>query len=61
MFIGKYVGRQFYDNFSTMANRLDAYFVSDLSVRYEFPIKNFGQFYVQAMVNNLFNKDYRCC
>ncbi|MCL2413770.1 MAG: TonB-dependent receptor [Bacteroidales bacterium] len=60
MLTGKYVGRQYFDNFSTRENRLDAYFVSNLSVRYEFP---FGRregriFYVQAFVNNLFNADY---
>jgi iron complex outermembrane receptor protein len=60
MLTGKYVGEQFYDNLSTKENVLDAYFVSDLSVRYEFQVKKKStyNFYVQAMVNNLFNKDY---
>ena len=59
MLTGKYVGKQFFDNLSTPENRLDAYFVSDLSVYYEFPLKRAGQkIYVQGAVNNLFNKDY---
>ena len=59
MLTGKYVGKQFYDNFSTKQNRLDAYFVSDFSVYYEFPMKReHRKIYVQGIVNNLFNKDY---
>jgi iron complex outermembrane receptor protein len=61
MLTGKYVGKQFFDNFSTPENVLDAYFVSDLSVRYEFRIKSgksAHNVFVQAVINNLFNKDY---
>ena len=60
MLTGKYVGRQYFDNFSTRENRLPAYFVANLSARYEFPFGNRQgrMFYAQAMVNNLFNRDY---
>jgi len=60
MLTGKYVGRQYFDNFSTRENRLPAYFVSNLSVRFESPFESRrgGMFYVQAFVNNLFNRDY---
>ena len=60
MLTGKYVGRQYFDNFSTRENRLPAYFVSNLSVRYEFPFgrREGRMFYAQAFVNNLFNADY---
>ena len=60
MLTGKYVGRQYFDNFSTRENRLPAYFVSDLSVRFESPFESRrgGMFYVQAFVHNLFNRDY---
>ncbi|MCL2412956.1 MAG: TonB-dependent receptor [Bacteroidales bacterium] len=60
MLTGKYVGRQYFDNFSTRKNRLPAYFVSNLSVRYEFPLggRDGRTFFVQAFVNNLFNADY---
>jgi iron complex outermembrane receptor protein len=60
MLTGKYVGKQFFDNFSTKENVLDAYFVSDLSIRYDFQLKRkcTYNFYVQATINNLFNKDY---
>jgi iron complex outermembrane receptor protein len=57
---GKYVGKQFFDNFSTKENQLDAYFTSDLSIRYEFQVrrKTNHRIYMQAMINNVFNKDY---
>jgi iron complex outermembrane receptor protein len=59
MLTGKYVGKQFFDNFSTKEHQLDAYFVTDLGIRYEFPLNNRGQrIYVQGAINNLFNKDY---
>jgi len=54
---GKYVGKQFYDNLSEKS--LPAYFVSDLSVYYAYPLKKEGRkFYVQGIIHNLFNKDY---
>jgi iron complex outermembrane receptor protein len=56
---GKYVGKQYFDNFSTKENALEAYFVSDLSVYYAHPLKKEGRkVYIQGMVNNLFNNDY---
>jgi iron complex outermembrane receptor protein len=59
MLTGKYVGKQYFHNLSSSETRLDAYFVSDLSIYYEHPLrKGNGKFYVQGMINNLFNKDY---
>ncbi|MDR0437081.1 MAG: TonB-dependent receptor [Bacteroidales bacterium] len=60
MLTGKYVGKQFFDNFSTPENQLDIYFVCDLNVRYEYPLKGKDgrKIYVQGVINNLFNKDY---
>jgi iron complex outermembrane receptor protein len=59
MLVGKYVGKQFYDNLSTSENVLKAYFVSDFSVHYEYPLKKeHRKIYVQGVINNLFNKDY---
>lgn len=56
---GKYVGKQYFDNYSLAENSLDAYFISDLSVYYAYPLKKEGRkIYVQGIVNNLFNKDY---
>ncbi|MCL2028195.1 MAG: TonB-dependent receptor [Bacteroidales bacterium] len=59
MLTGKYVGKQYFQNLSLPENRLEAYFVSDLSIHYEQPLqKGNGKFYVQGVVHNLFNKDY---
>ncbi|MCL2682488.1 MAG: TonB-dependent receptor [Bacteroidales bacterium] len=59
MLTGKYVGEQYFSNLSRPEDRLNAYFVSDFSVYYERSLKKGnGKFYVQGVVNNLFNKKY---
>jgi iron complex outermembrane receptor protein len=59
MFTGKYVGKQYFHNLSLPETRLDAYLVCDLNVYYEYPMKKGnGKFYVQGVINNLFNKKY---
>ncbi len=56
---GKYVGKQYLDNYSIEKNSLEAYFVSDLGVSYAYPLKKEGRkIYVQGIVNNVFNKNY---
>ncbi len=57
-FISKYVSRQYLDNTSTTSRSLDAYFVNDLRLNYNFSalgIKNIG---VGLLVNNLFSVKY---
>ena len=50
---GKYVGRQYYDNTSSKDRSIPAYFVSDLSVGYEY-----SRMKVSLHVHNLFNHHY---
>jgi len=54
-----YVGRQFFDNTSSMARSIDPYFVSNLNLRYTLPLKNHLQEVdFRLMINNIFNVDY---
>jgi iron complex outermembrane receptor protein len=58
-FISKYVSRQYLDNTSTTSRSLDAYFVSDLRLNYNFSalgIKNIG---IGLLINNLFSAKYQ--
>lgn len=57
-FISKYVSRQYLDNTSTTSRSLDAYFVNDLRLNYNFSamgIKNIG---IGLLINNLFSEKY---
>lgn len=56
--MGKYVGKQYYDNTSDDENSLEAYFVSNFVAGYTFNIASVGSIDLQFMVNNLFNKEY---
>lgn len=56
--MGKYVGKQYYDNTSNDENSLDAYFVSNFVAGYTFNMTGVGNIDLQFMVNNLFNKEY---
>lgn len=56
--MGKYVGKQYYDNTSDDENSLEAYFVSNFIAGYTFNIASVGSIDLQFMVNNLFNKEY---
>jgi iron complex outermembrane receptor protein len=53
----KYVGKQYYDNTSSADRRLNAYFVNNALMQYQF---DFRKFYVglQFSVNNLWNAGY---
>ena len=56
--LGKYVGKQYYDNTSNDENSLDAYFVSNFVAGYTFRMKNVGSIDLQFIINNLFDKDF---
>ena len=63
-FIGKYVGKQYYDNTMSDERSIPAYFTGDLAIGYEIPIRRLnsqGEGSVLSLtfhVRNLFNKIY---
>ena len=55
----KYVGDQYMGNTDTETSKLDAYFVNDLNVNYQWSPKSvFSSVVVSALVNNIFDKEY---
>lgn len=56
--VGKYVGKQYYDNTSNNSNQLADYFISNLVLGYTFKTQKIGNVDLQFYVNNLFNKRY---
>lgn len=58
-FISKYVSRQYLDNTSTLSRSLDAYFVNDIRLNYNFNIKGIKNVGVELLVNNIFSKKYQ--
>ena len=55
----KYVGDQFMGNTDTETSKLDAYFVNDLNVTYQWnPKQAFSSVVVSVLVNNIFDKEY---
>ena len=56
--IGKYVGKQYYDNTSNPENQLTDYFVSNFAASYTFKTQKVGEINLQFFVNNIFNKEY---
>ena len=54
---GKYVGRQYMDNSSSLDRSIPAYFVSNLSISHEFNVGG-GKLGISGYVNNLFNNMY---
>jgi len=54
----KYVGDQFIDNTSSEERKLDAYFVDDFMVNYDFKLQNIGDFNVGIKVNNTLDQEY---
>ncbi|SOE21494.1 iron complex outermembrane recepter protein [Spirosomataceae bacterium TFI 002] len=54
----KYVGKQYLDNTSNDARSLDAFFVNNLNVIYEFKSRGFKKTSLSLLVNNLFNVQY---
>ncbi len=57
-FISTYVSKQFIDNTSNDNRSLDAYFVNNLEVNYNFTTKLFHEIKLHLQVNNLFNEVY---
>lgn len=56
--IGKYVGKQYYDNTSNPKNQLTDYFVSNFAASYTFKTQKIGEINLQFFVNNILNKEY---
>ena len=56
--MGKYVGKQYYDNTSSDEHSLDSYFVSNFIAGYTIDMTSVGSIDLQFMVNNLFDKEY---
>lgn len=65
--LSKYVGEQFMGNTDSQKSKLDAYFVNDLNVTYEWILKSkqgsqkksfFKSILFSGLVNNIFNKKY---
>ena len=56
--VGKYVGKQYYDNTSNKDNRLADYFVSNIVFGYTFKTQKIGEVDLQFSVNNILNKRY---
>jgi len=53
-----YVGKQYFDNTSNDDRSIDAYFVSNLGLKYSVPVKKLKALDIQLLVNNLFNEKY---
>lgn len=56
--MGKYVGKQYYDNTSNKENSLDDYFTTNFTAGYTFSKSKLGEIDLQFMINNLFDKEY---
>ena len=54
---GKYVGRQYFDNTSSSERAIPAYFVADLSLGYDLPVRD-NELTFGLHVRNLFNNMY---
>ncbi|MDH6355219.1 iron complex outermembrane receptor protein [Dysgonomonas sp. PH5-45] len=56
--VGKYVGKQYYDNTSDEELRLNDYFVGNVVAGYTFKLEGVGSADLQIFVNNVLNKRY---
>jgi len=55
----KFVGEQYMSNIEAKNSKLDSYFVNDLSLNYEFPVKKwFKSIGVSVLANNIFDVKY---
>ncbi|MCQ2336600.1 MAG: TonB-dependent receptor [Paludibacteraceae bacterium] len=54
----RYVGRQYITNYSESNLTIDAYWVTNLSLGYEFNVKNACKIHFGVALNNLFNAEY---
>ena len=61
---GKYVGRQYMDNTMAESRSIPAYFVSNLALSYEVPMRGDDvlqfSFYVNNVLNNMYYADGWC-
>ncbi|MEM6297993.1 MAG: TonB-dependent receptor, partial [Bacteroidota bacterium] len=57
-FLNKYVGEQFLDNTQSDTRKIDAYFVSDLRLQYQFKTKPFKNVGLNLLINNIFDIEY---
>lgn len=56
--LSKYVGKQFLDNTSNDSRSIDAYFVNDLRVSFDFPLESVKRVNVSLLVNNVLDVEY---
>lgn len=57
--LAKFVGEQYMSNIETKNSKLDAYFVNDLVLNYEFPVKKwFKSIGISLLANNIFDTKY---
>jgi len=56
--ISKYVGDQYYDNTSSENRKIDAYFVNNALITYNFDTKKVKNISLMLQINNLFNLEY---
>lgn len=56
--LSKYVSKQYLDNTSNNSRLLDAFFVNNLRVNYNFKLKGLKSFQVGLLANNIFNELY---
>ena len=55
----KFVGEQYMSNLETNTSKLDSYFINDLSLNYEFPVKGwFKGIQLSVLANNIFDVKY---
>jgi iron complex outermembrane receptor protein len=54
----QYVGKQYIDNTGSNDRSLDAYFINNLRLSYNFPVNGIRGISLSVLVNNLFNEQY---
>ena len=58
-FLSKYVGEQFMGNIDSNQSKLDAYFVNDVNIQYEWKLnKAIKSILFSCLVNNVFDLEY---
>ena len=58
LLFSKYVGKQYLDNTSNEARKLDPYFVNDLIINYTIHTRFIKEIGLNLMVNNIFDVEY---
>jgi iron complex outermembrane receptor protein len=56
--LSKYVSKQYLDNTANDSRKLDAFFVNNLRLNYNFRLKGVKSFELGLLVNNIFNELY---